>query len=100
MLEAKIKQLESAIANSRIVDTSNIDTSRVSILTKVKITNVATKKTFEYTIVGETEADLKLGKISAGSPIGNGLLGKTVGEIAEVKAPNGIMKFKIESISI
>src|SRR5829696_6806206 len=74
MLEAKIKQLESAIANSRIVDTSNIDTSRVSILTKVKITNMATKKTFEYTIVGETEADLKLGKISAGSPIGNGLL--------------------------
>ena len=100
MLEAKIKQLESAIANSRIVDTSNIDTSRVSILTKVKITNVATKKTFEYTIVGETEADLKLGKISAGSPIGTGLLGKSVGEIAEVKAPNGIMKFKIESISI
>jgi transcription elongation factor GreA len=100
MLEAKIKHLESAIANSRIVDTSNIDTSRVSILTKVKITNIATKKTFEYTIVGETEADLKLGKISAGSPIGNGLLGKSVGEIAEVKAPNGIMKFKIEAISV
>jgi transcription elongation factor GreA len=100
MLEAKIKQLESAIANSRIVDTNNIDTSRVSILTTVKITNIATKKTFQYTIVGETEADLKLGKISAGSPIGNGLLGKSVGEIAEVKAPNGIMKFKIESISV
>src|SRR5688572_20117248 len=70
MLEAKIKQLEAAIANSRIVDTNNIDTSRVSILTTVKITNIATKKTFQYTIVGETEADLKLGKISAGSPIG------------------------------
>jgi transcription elongation factor GreA len=100
MLEAKIKQLESAIANSRIVDTSNIDTSRVSILTKVKITNIATKKTFTYTIVGETEADLKLGKISAASPIGSGLLGKTVGEIAEVKAPNGLLKFQIEEISI
>jgi transcription elongation factor GreA len=100
MLEAKIKQLEAAIANSRIVDISNIDTSRVSILTKVKITNIATKKTFTYTIVGETEADLKLGKISAASPIGSGLLGKSVGEIAEVKAPNGLIKFQIDEISI
>ena len=99
-LEAKIKMLEATIANSRIVDISNIDTSRVSILTKVKITNVSTRKTFEYTIVGETEADLKAGEISASSPIGSGLLGKTVGEIAEIKAPNGLMKFQIESISI
>lgn len=100
LLEAKIKQLEAAIANSRIVDTNNIDTSRVSILTRVKITNISTKKSYTYTIVGETEADLKAGKISSGSPIGNGLLGKSVGEIAEVNAPNGIMKFKIEEISI
>lgn len=100
LLEAKIKQLEAAIANSRIVDTNNIDTSRVSILTKVKITNVATKKTFIYTIVGEKEADLKLGKISAASPIGSGLLGKVVGEIAEVKVPNGLMKFQIEEITV
>lgn len=100
LLEAKIKQLESAIANSRIVDTTTIDTSRVSILTKVKITNLATKKTMEYTIVGETEADLKAGKISASSPIGKGLIGKAVGDIAEVQAPTGILKFKVEAIGI
>jgi transcription elongation factor GreA len=100
MLEAKIKHLESVIANSRIVDTNNIDTSRVSILTTVKITNVSTKKTFQYTIVGEKEADLKAGKISASSPIGSGLLGKKIGEIAEIKAPNGVMQFPIESISV
>jgi transcription elongation factor GreA len=100
MLEAKIKSMESAIANSRIVDTTTIDTSKVSILTKVKITNLATKKTVEYTIVGEKEADLKAGKISATSPIGKGLIGKTVGDIAEVQAPTGVLKFKVEEIGI
>ncbi|HSR38512.1 MAG TPA: transcription elongation factor GreA [Phnomibacter sp.] len=100
ILEAKIKALEAAIANSRIVDTNTIDTSKVSILTKVKITNLATKKTMEYTIVGEKEADLKAGKISATSPIGKGLIGKAVGDIAEVQAPTGILKFKIEEIGI
>ncbi len=100
LLEARIKQLESAIANSRIVETSDIDTSKVSILTKVKITNQATKKTLEYQLVGEKEADLKLGKISVTSPIGKGLMGKLVGDIAEIQVPNGVMKFKIEEISI
>ena len=100
MLEAKIKQLEGAIANAKIVDTNSIDTSKVTILTKVTITNMATKKTVTYQIVGEKEADLKLGKISAGSPIGKGLMGKLRGEIAEVQAPNGIMKFKIEEITV
>ncbi len=100
MLEAKIKQLEGFIANAKIVDPSTIDTSKVSILTKVTITNVATKKTVTYQIVGEKEADLKAQKISASSPIGKGLLGKKAGEIAEVQAPNGIVKFKIESIAI
>jgi transcription elongation factor GreA len=100
MLEAKIKMLEATIANSRIVDTNTIDTSRVSILTRVKITNLATKKTVEYTIVGEKEADLKAGKISATSPIGKGLIGKSVGDIAEVQAPTGILKFKIEEIGV
>ena len=100
ILEAKIKALEAAIANSRIVDTNAIDTSRVSILTRVKITNIATKKTMEYTIVGETEADLKAGKISATSPIGKGLIGKAVGDIAEVQAPTGILKFKVEAIGV
>jgi transcription elongation factor GreA len=100
MLEAKIKQMEAVIANSRIVDTKTISTDTVSILTKVKITNIATKKTMQYQIVGESEADLKQGKISASSPIGKGLIGKAVGEIAEVQAPTGILKFKVEDISI
>ena len=100
MLEAKIKQLEGIIANAKIVDTSTIDTSRVAILTKVSITNMATKKSVTYQIVGEKEADLKAGKISASSPIGKGLIGKHVGEIAEVVAPNGVMKFKVDEITI
>jgi transcription elongation factor GreA len=100
MLEAKIKQHESAISNAKIVDTSTIDTSKVTILTKVTITNQATKKTVTYHLVGEKEADLKAGKISASSPIGKGLLGKKVGEIAEVVAPNGTMKFMIDNITI
>ncbi len=100
MLEAKIKQLEGAIANAKIVDTNSIDTSKVTILTKVTITNMATKKTVTYQIVGEKEADLKLGKISAASPIGKGLMGKARGEVAEVHAPNGIMKFRVEEITV
>src|SRR5438046_6919957 len=86
MLEAKIKQLESIIATARILDESNINTDKVSILTKVSLTNLATKKKVTYQIVSEKEADLKLSKISASSPIGKGLLGKAVGEIAEIKA--------------
>ena len=100
MLEAKIAQLEGQLASARIVDTSSIDTSKVSILTRVTITNVATKKTVTYQIVGEKEADLKAGKISVNSPIGKGLLGKTVGEVAEVQAPTGLIKFRVEDISI
>ncbi len=100
MLEAKIKQLEGMIANAKIVDTTTIDTSKVTILTKVTITNMATKKTVTYQLVGEKEADLKLGKISAASPIGKGLMGKVIGEVAEISAPNGVMKFKIEKITV
>jgi transcription elongation factor GreA len=99
-LEAKISQVEAIVANSRIVDTNTIDTSTVSILTKVKITNLATQKTMQYHIVSEKEADLKLGKISATSPIGKGLIGKAVGEIAEVQAPTGILRFQVEEITI
>ena len=98
-LEAKMSLLEGQIAIARIVDTTNIDTSKVNIFTKVTITNIATKKTFTYTIVGEKEADLKAGKISVGSPIGKGLMGKAKGETAEVTAPTGVIKFKIEDIS-
>ena len=99
MLEAKIKQLEGVIATARIVDESDIDTSKVSILTKVTLTNLATKKQVTYQIVSEKEADLKQQKISSASPIGNGLLGKAVGDIAEIKVPAGIIKFKIENIT-
>jgi transcription elongation factor GreA len=99
-LEARIKQLEATIAAAKIIDPSTIDTSRVVILTKATITNLSTKKTVTYQIVGEKEADLKAGKISASSPIGKGLLGKAKGEIAEVIAPTGILKFKVEDISI
>ncbi|HEV8083445.1 MAG TPA: transcription elongation factor GreA [Chitinophagaceae bacterium] len=99
LLEAKIKQLEGVIATARIVDENEIDTSKVSILTKVTLTNLATKKQVTYQIVSEKEADLKQQKISAASPIGNGLLGKSVGEIAEIKIPAGMIKFKIENIT-
>ena len=100
LLEAKINSLEGAMANARILDASTIDTSRASILTKVTLTNLGTKKTVTYQIVSESEADLKSGKISVTSPIGKGLLGKVVGEIAEVTVPAGILKFKIENITI
>ena len=100
MLEAKIKQLEGIIATAKIVDTNNIDTSKVTILTKVTITNMANKKTVTYQIVGEKEADLKANKISASSPIGKGLIGKVVGDVAEVHAPNGVLKFKVENITV
>ncbi len=100
LLEAKINQMEGAIANARILDESTIDSSRVSILTKVSLTNLATKKSVTYQIVSESEADLKAGKISVTSPIGNGLLGKVVGDVAEVIVPAGILKFKIEKISV
>lgn len=99
MLEAKIKQLEGIIATARILDENNIDTSKVSILTKVTLTNLATKKQVTYQIVSEKEANLKQQKISAASPIGKGLLGKAVGETAEIKIPAGMITFKIENIT-
>jgi transcription elongation factor GreA len=99
MLEAKIKYLEGVIATARILDESNIDTSKVSILTKVALTNLGTKKNVTYQIVSEKEADLKLGKISVTSPIGKGLLGKTVGQEVEVQVPAGVLKFRIEGIT-
>ncbi len=99
LLEAKIKKMEGDMANARILETEAIDTSKVSILTRVTVTNVATKKSMTYKIVSEKEADLKVGKISVTSPIGQGLLGKVVGEVAEVKAPAGLLKFKIEEIT-
>ena len=100
LLEARIAQLEGVIANTRVLDESSIDTSKVSILTKVKLTNLNTQKQVTYQLVSENEADLKAGKISVTSPIGKGLLGKKPGEVAEVQAPAGVLKFKIEDITI
>lgn len=100
MLEAKIKQLEGVLSNARILDESTIDTSKVSILTKVTLTNLNTKKKVTYKIVSENEADLKQGKISVTSPIGHSLLGKVIGDVVDVQVPAGTMKFKIENIEL
>ncbi len=99
LLELKISKLETALSTARIVDESQLDTSKALILSKVKIKNVANGATMEYTLVSEKEADLKQKKISVNSPIGEGLLGTSVGDIAEVKVPTGIMKFEIIEIS-
>ena len=98
-LEAKIAALEGSMATFRVIDESTIDTSKVSILTKVTLTNLGNNKKVTYKIVSESEADLKAGKISVTSPIGKGILGKAVGEIAEVQAPAGVLKFRIEEIT-
>jgi len=98
-LEAKIKKMESDLANARILETSDIDISKVSILTRVTLTNLNTKKSVTYQLVSEKEADLKSGKISVTSPIGKGLLGKHIGEVAEVQAPAGTMKFQVDNIT-
>lgn len=100
ILEARINQLESQIATARILDEASINTDRVSILTKVTLTNLNINKQVTYQIVSESEADLKAGKISVTSPIGSGLLGKTVGEIAEVKVPVGVLRLRVEKIAV
>ncbi len=99
ILEMKIAKLEAIVANARIIDNTNIDNSKVFILSKVKIKNLANAMEVEYTLVAENEADLKAKKISVDSPIGKGLLGKKVGDIAEIQTPNGIMKFEIIDIN-
>lgn len=98
--EAKIAKLDEAIINARVIDMSTMDISKVTILSKVKMLNLNNKKVIDYQIVSEKEADLKLGKISVASPIGKGLLGKKVGEVAEVQTPGGFLKFKVEEIYI
>jgi transcription elongation factor GreA len=99
ILEAKIAAYEGSMAILRVMDEADIDTSKVSILTKVTLTNLGTKKQVTYKIVSEKEADLKAGKISVTSPIGKGLLGKHVGDTAEVQVPAGTLKFKIDEIT-
>ncbi len=99
LLEFKIAQLKNTLSKARLIDESQLDTSKVLALSKVKIKNIANKMEFEYTLVADAVSDLAAGKISVNSPIGKGLLGKKVGEIAEVNAPNGVMKFEILNIS-
>lgn len=99
LLEMKISKLEDLIANARVVDESELDTSKVLILSKVKIKNVANGAQMEYTLVSEREANMKEKRISVDSPIAKGLLGKKVGDIAEVEVPSGKMKFEILEIS-
>jgi transcription elongation factor GreA len=98
MLEMKISKMEETLANARLIDESQLDVSKVLVLSKVRIKNLNNNMEMNYTLVAESEADLKSGKISVNSPIGKGLLGKTVGEIAEVTVPNGTLKFEILSI--
>jgi len=99
LLEMKIAKMEELLANARIIDESQLDTSKVLVLSKVKIKNLANKMELSYTLVAESEADLKSGKISVTSPIGKGLLGKSVGDIAEITVPNGKIQFEILEIS-
>ena len=99
LLEMKIAKTEELYANARLIDESQLDTSKVLVLSKVKIRNVVNKMELTYTLVAESEADLKTGKISVTSPIGKGLLGKSVGEIAEITVPNGKLQFEILEIS-
>jgi transcription elongation factor GreA len=100
LLEAKIQKLQSDLANARVMDQETIDTSKVSVLTKVTVTNLTNKKQMTYFLVSEKEADLKVGKISVTSPIGKGLLGKRVGEVANVNVPAGTIQLKIENITV
>lgn len=98
-LEFKIAKLKNVFSNARILDDSQLDTSKVLVLSKVKIKNIANKMEFTYTLVADSESDVANFKLSVNSPIGKGLLGKEVGDVAEIQVPNGIMKFEIMDIS-
>lgn len=100
MLEMKIAQLKDTIASARLIDESRINTNEVQILTRVKIKNVKNGQVMTYMIVSESEANLKEGKLSVTTPIAKGLLGKKVGEIAQVKAPSGMLEFEVMEISL
>jgi len=99
LLEFKIAQLKNVVASARLIDESQLDTSKVLALSNVKIKNKANNMEFDYTLVANSEADFKTGKISVDSPIGKGLLGKKVGDVAEVTVPNGIVKFEVLEIT-
>lgn len=99
-LEMKIAQLEDTLSNARLIDTSKMDNSKVMLLSKVKVMNKSNKQMNLFMLVSETEADLKLGKISITSPIGKGLVGKTVGEVVEITVPSGLLKLEIVEINM
>ncbi|MEZ4793513.1 MAG: transcription elongation factor GreA [Gelidibacter sp.] len=99
MLEMKISKLEETLSNARLIDESQLDNTKVLVLSTVKIKNQTNGKEMIYTLVADGEADLASGKISVNSPIGKGLLGKSVGEVADIQVPNGVMKFDILEIS-
>lgn len=99
LLETKIAKLKNVVANARIIDESQLDTSKILIHSIVKLKNTANGMEFTYTLVADSETDIRNGKLSVNSPIGKGLLGKKVGEIAEIQVPSGIMKFEIINIS-
>jgi len=99
LLELKIAKLKEIISNARIIDEGQMDNEKVLILSRVRLKNLSMNKEFNYTLVAENEANLKEGKISVDSPIGKGLLGKKVGEVAEIEVPNGIMKFEVLEIT-
>lgn len=99
LLETKIAKLKNVVANARIIDESQLDTSKILIHSRVKIKNTANGMVFSYTLVADSESDIRNGKLSVSSPIGKGLLGKELGDIAEIQVPNGIMNFEILEIS-
>jgi transcription elongation factor GreA len=99
LLELKISKLEEVVSNARLIDESTLDISKALILSKVKIKNVVNGSVMTYTLVAQNEADLKAGKISVDSPIGKGLLGKKVGELADITVPSGTIKFEVMEIS-
>jgi transcription elongation factor GreA len=99
MLEMRISKLEDTLAGARLIDESQLDTSKVLVLSKVKIKNQANGMELSYLLVADGEADLAAGKISVNSPIGKGLLGKSVGDVAEINIPSGVIKFEILEIS-
>ena len=100
LLELKISKLQDVIANAKVVDESRINTEQIQMLNKVKIKNLANNATMEYTLVGESEANFKEGKLAATTPIGRALMGHRKGDIVEVQVPSGLVKFEILNISI
>ena len=99
LLETKIAKLKNVVANARIIDESQLDVSKILIHSKIKIKNTTNGMEFSYTLVADSESDIKNGKLSVNSPIGKGLLGKELGDVVEIKVPNGIMNFEVTEVS-